>query len=103
MPANPSLGQVPRHPLQRAHQWAAREHRARPGHLQPLAGGAERSFDEGSDLGTLLGDNRQRLGGEPHLLQGVKPLLRPGDILEHPDRESRRLDVNHRRVSIIGV
>jgi len=96
----PELRKIPRRALQRSHSGPRASTCAHPA-PRALAGGAERPFDERSCLGTFRGDIDSGLGRDP-AASSVKPLW-PGNVLENPDGESGRLDVNHERGSIMGV
>src|SRR5437867_7533423 len=60
----------------------------------------ERALDERRDVGAFFRDNRQRFGGKARLFQGVETALGPCDILEHADRESSGINLDHRHGNV---
>lgn len=68
---------------------------ANPGEIELFTGGSQRGFHETLRLGARLGDNRQRLGWKPGMIERVKALLRPCDVLEHANGKSSFIDTDH--------
>ena len=95
VPRQTELRQIAGRPLQRLHERTAGEHGADVGDVEAIAAGAKSLLHERGDLGTFLGENRQRFGRQAGALERVEALLGPRHVLKHTDRESSGFDVDH--------
>ena len=81
--------------LQRRHKRTMRQRGADAGQFHTQRGGAERALDERGGVGALFHHDRQRLGRETGLLEGVDAFLRPRDVLKDADGKPFCFRLNH--------
>ena len=98
----PELRQIASGALQRGDQRSFDQQRPSRGGLDLFAGSAERRYDQRVNLGTFFRNDAERFRRQTGFFQRVNSLLRPLHVLEHRNRKTSSIYVDHGHVIYHG-